>query len=164
MIRLWLLALVPLALSAQKITVEFDEARDFSDYKSFHLLNGTIHSRNPSLNNELVTKKIDALLRKRLTERGLTEVAEQPDVNVVYSLGSGRRRQVERYGVGWRGTRTLVSSYSEGTLIINLRDARKHELVWRAIAIEDKTDPMKIQAALDDMVKKSVEKFPPKKK
>jgi hypothetical protein len=159
-----LLAMVPLTLSAQKVTVEFDETRDFSGFKTFSLLSGKIHSRNPSLNNELVTKKLDALIRKRLTERGLSEVESKPDLNVLYSLGSGRRKQVERYGAGWRGSRTVVLHYTEGTLILSLRDARKHELVWQAIAVEDKSDPMKIQAALDDMVRKSAEKYPPKKK
>jgi hypothetical protein len=138
--------------------------RATSHYKTFALLSGKIQSQNPSLNNELVTKKLDALIRKRLTERGLTEVESKPDLNVVYTLGSGRRKQVERYGAGWRGSRTLVVRYTEGTLILNLRDTRQHDLVWRSIAIEDKSDPMKIQAALDDMVRKSCEKYPPKKK
>ncbi len=159
-----LLAMMPASICAQKITLEFDEAQDFSGYKTFVLLRGTIHSQNPSLNNELVTKKLDALIRKRLTERGLTEVDAKPDLNVIYTLGSGRRKQVERYGAGWGGTRVVVAHFTEGTLILNLRDATKHELVWRTIAIEEKSDPMKIQAALDDMVRKSFEKYPPKGK
>jgi hypothetical protein len=48
--------------------------------------------------------------------------------------------------------------------VINLRDTRKHELVWRSIAVEDKNDPIKIQEHLDDMVRKSVDKYPPKSK
>lgn len=157
------LTILPITLCAQKITTEFDEERDFSDYRTFALLNGKIHSKNPSLNNDLVHRKIDGLIRKRLTERGLTEVPSQPDLNIVYSLGSGPRTQVERYGAGWHGRR-VIYHYTEGTLILNLRDARKHELVWQAIAVEDKNDPMKIQAALDDMIRKSFEKYPPKKK
>jgi hypothetical protein len=71
---------------------------------------------------------------------------------------------VERYGAGWHGRRTVVYNYAEGTLVLKLRDARKGELVWQAIAVEDKSDPNKIQTALDTMVRKSVEKYPPKKK
>jgi hypothetical protein len=165
--RCLLLALFfPLLLSAQKVTVEFDEARNFSDYKTFKILDGQLHSNNPSLNNSLVKKKIEASIREHLAARGLSEVEARPDLNVRYSLGSARRTEIDRYPAGWRGygTRTVAVHYTEGTLILDLRDATQHELVWRAISSEDKTDPMKIQAALDNMVKKSVEKYPPKKK
>lgn len=158
-----MLAWLPLSLFAQKITTEFDETHDFSDYKTFALLPGKIHSQNPSLNNDLVVKKIDGLIRQHLALRGVTEAASQPDLNVVWSLGSGKRQEVERYGLGWHG-RVAVYHYTEGTLILKLRDARKRELVWQAIAVEDKNDPMKIQAALEDMVRKSFDKYPPKKK
>ena len=151
------------SLAAQKVTIEFDESRDFSDYKTFSLVRGAIHSKNPNLNNELVKKKLDDIIRKRLTERGLTEVDSRPDLNITYTLGSGKRTQVERYGPGWRGGRR-VFHYTEGTLVLMLRDSRKRELVWQAVAVSEKSDPAKVQGALDDMVRKSAEKYPPKKK
>jgi hypothetical protein len=52
---------------------------------------------------------------------------------------------------------------TEGTLILDLRDAKKQVLVWRAIAVVDKSDPLKIKDHLPDMVRKSAEKYPPKK-
>jgi hypothetical protein len=48
--------------------------------------------------------------------------------------------------------------------VINLRDTGRKELVWRAIATEEKNDPAQISAHLDDMVRKSIEKYPPKTK
>jgi hypothetical protein len=54
--------------------------------------------------------------------------------------------------------------YSEGTLVIDLRNPATTSLVWRAIATEEKSDPSKIEGKLDDMVKKSLEKYPPKQK
>ncbi len=54
--------------------------------------------------------------------------------------------------------------YTEGTLVIDLRDPSTHSLVWRGIAREDKDDPNKIEGKLDDMVKKALEKYPPKPK
>jgi len=41
---------------AQKVTVQFDPSGAFSDYKTFKILNGTLNSRNPALNSELVKK------------------------------------------------------------------------------------------------------------
>jgi hypothetical protein len=163
---LFLVAFLSSLVWGQKITMEFDEAQDFSDYRTYRIVDGALHSNNPSLNSPLVKKKIDGLIRKYLTMRGLTEVDNRPDLNIRYSLGSGRKTEIDRYPAGWRGygTRVVAVHYTEGTLVMDLRDSKKHELVWRAIAIEDKTDPMKIQSSLEDMVRKSFEKYPPKKK
>lgn len=62
------------------------------------------------------------------------------------------------------GTRVVRVPYTEGTLVIDLRDPSTRSLVWRAIAREEKSDPMKIEGKLDDMVRKALDKFPPKQK
>ena len=61
------------------------------------------------------------------------------------------------------GTGRIVTAYTEGTLVIDLRDPQEKALVWRAIASEDKSDAARIQSKLGDMVRKSFEKYPPKK-
>jgi hypothetical protein len=47
---------------------------------------------------------------------------------------------------------------------VDLRDPTKQALIWRAIAVENKSDAPHIESKLDDMVKKSFEQYPPKKK
>ena len=112
-----------------------------------------------------VRKQIQAEIRKRLIEKGLSEVtAGQRDLNVRFSLGSARRREVDVYPVGWWGMRRVVTGYTEGTLVIDLRDTSQKSLAWRAIAVEDKSDAAHIESKLGDMVKKSFEQYPPKKK
>jgi len=152
---------------AQKISVEFDQGADFTAYKTFAIRHGQLNSNNPALNSELVKKQIEEDIVKGLTAKGLTEVSSGPsDLNVVYHFGSARKTQVEAYPAGWRGwgTRYVRVPYAEGTLVIDLRDPSTRSLVWRGIASEDKDNPSKIQGKLDDMVKKSLEKYPPKKK
>jgi hypothetical protein len=152
--------------AAQKVTVQFDQAADFSKYKTFAIRSGDLNSRNPALNSNLVKKRIDADIERYLTAKGLTETSQQPDINVVYRFGSARKVEVETYPAGWYGwgTRAIRVPYAEGTLVIDLRDTSTHSLVWRGIASEEKRDPNKIEGKLDDMVKKSLEKYPPKKK
>ena len=154
------------AAFAQKVTVEFDQAADFSKYKTFAIRDGQLNSKNPALNSELVRKQIDADIQRNLTARGLTMVASGPaDLNVRYHFGSARKAEIERYPAGWRGwgTRVVRVPYTEGTLVIDLRDPSTRSLVWRAIATEEKSDAVKIEGKLDDMVRKSIEKYPPKK-
>ena len=150
---------------AQKVMVEFDRTADFSRYKTFAIRDGQLSSKNPALNSELVKKQIEADIVKDLTARGLTEAPGRADVSVVYHFGSARKMETEAYPAGWygRGTRVVRVPYSEGTLVIDLRDPATRSLVWRAVASEEKSDPTKIAGKLDDMVKKSFEKYPPKK-
>lgn len=162
--RLCVGLLLAASVWAQKVNTEFDDAAPFSDYKTFALRNARLNSRNPTLNSELTRKRIQNDIRKWLGEKGLTEVTEKPDLNVDFTLGTVRRLETEAYPAGWRGygTRIVRVPYAEGTLVIDLRDTSKRSLVWRAVAVEEKSDPMKLQGKLDDMVKKSFEKYPPK--
>ena len=151
---------------AQKVTVEFDQAADFSKYKTFAIRDGQLHSRNAALNSELVGKRIEADIARLLTAKGLVEVAGKSDLNVRYALSSARKTELEAYPAGcygW-GTRYVRVPYAEGTLVIDLRDPTTRSLVWRGIAAEDSRDPAKIEGKLDDMVKKPLEKYPPKLK
>ena len=154
------------ATFAQKVTVEFDASADFSKYKTFSIRDGQLNSKNPALNSELVKKRIEADIERDLTARGLKMVAGQADLNVRYRLGSAAKTEVDRYPAGWRGlgTRVVRVPYTEGSLVIDLRDTGSRSLVWRGIAREDKSDASKIEGKLDDMVKKSLEKYPPKQK
>src|SRR5579872_6314302 len=158
--------LAALSAFAQKVTVEFDQNADFSRYKTFAIRDGQLSSKNPALNSELVKKRIDGDIERYLTAKGLTMVTGKSDLNVRYRLGSARRVEREAYPAGWRGwgTRIVRVPYTEGTLVIDLRDPSTRSLVWRAIASEEKSDPTKIEGKLDDMVKKSIEKYPPKPK
>jgi len=165
--RILVLAVLSAALAwAQKITVEFDQAADFSKYKTFAIRDGQLNSRNPALNSELVKKKIEADIARDLTARGLEMTTGRSDLNVRYHFGSVRKAEIERYPAGWRGfgTRVVRVPYTEGTLVIDLRDPGTRSLVWRGIASEEKSDGTKIEGKLDDMVRKAIDKYPPKPK
>jgi hypothetical protein len=151
---------------AQKVTTEFDDAADFSKYKTFAIRQGQLTSKDPALNSDLVKKKIESDIESALTAKGLTKSFGKPDLIVRYHFGSARKNQIERYPAGWRGLRTRVVKvpYAEGTLVIDLRDRAGQSLVWRSIASEEKSEASKIEGKLDDMVKKSFQNYPPKKK
>jgi uncharacterized protein DUF4136 len=151
---------------AQKVNIEFDRAIDFSKYRTFAIRAGNLNSKNPALNSELAKKQIDADIERNLTARGLELTTGPSDLNVRYTLGSVRRVETEAYPAGWYGwgTRIVRVPYAEGTLVIDLRDPTTRSLVWRAIATEEQRDPSKLQGKLDNMVKKSFEKYPPKVK
>ena len=166
MMRVLLGLLLGLSAYGQKIQIESDPAIDFSKFKTFTILPGRLSSQNPSLNGELVRKRLDFDVQKYLTAKKLTFVPSGPaDLNVVYTLGAARKSELEAYPAGWRGwgTRVVRVPYTEGTLVIDMRDPSTRSLVFRAIAREDKSDAAKVEGKLDDMVKKAIDKYPPKK-
>ena len=156
--------LVPGAF-AQKITTEFDTAVDFSKFKTFAIRDGQLRSPSPALNSELTKKHLDAEIERALTARGLTKATGPSDLNVFYTMGSLRRLETETYPAGWRGLGTRVARVpnTEGNLVIDLRDPTTRSLVWRGIATEEERSPARLAEKLDDMVKKAIAKYPPKK-
>ncbi len=163
---LLLICLAAFGAAAQNIDVEFDQAANFARYHTFAIREGQLNSRNPALNNELIKKRIEADIERGLSARGLTRVTGPADLNVRFHFGAARKAELETYPAGWRGwgTRVVRVPYTEGTLVIDLRDPTTRSLVWRGIAREDKSDATKIEGKLDDMVRKSLEKYPPKPK
>lgn len=151
---------------AQNVTVEFDQAVDFSRYRTFAIRDGKLNSRNPVLNSDLVKKQIEADIVRDLSARGLILAEGKSDLNVRYTLGAVRTQEIETYPAGWRGwgTRVVRVPRTEGTLVINLRDPATQSLVWRAIVTEEKSNASQVQGKLDNMVKKAFDKYPPKPK
>lgn len=152
---------------AQKIQTEFDRTANFSQFKTFAIRPGRLASGNPSLNNDLVKKQLEADIQKHLEAKGLTPISSgKPDLDVRYTLGTPRGVETEVYPAGWRGwgSRVVKVPYTEGTLVIDLRDSGRNSLIWRAIAREDQQDASKLASKLDDMVKKAIDKYPPKAK
>jgi hypothetical protein len=150
--------LVAASVFGQKIEIESDQAVDFTKFKTFAIRGARLNSKNPSLNSELIRKRINADIVKALEAKGLTFLEEGPsDLNVRYTLGAVRKTELESYPAGWRGwgTRVVRVPYTEGTLVLDLRDPSTKSLVWRGIAREEKSDASKVEAKLDDMVKKS---------
>lgn len=163
---IFLIGFLAVCAYGQKVTVEFDQGADFTRYRTFAVRDGQLNSRNPALNSELVKKRIETEIIRDLSARGLTLSTGRSDLNVRYRLGSARKSELEAYPAGWRGLGTAIVRvpYTEGTLVIDLRDTATRSLVWRAIARQDDNDPTKIEGKLDAMVRKSFAKYPPKVK
>jgi hypothetical protein len=161
-----LAVLAPSAARAQKVSAEFDQSVDFTKYKTFIVRDGQVNSKNPAINGELAKKNLQTEIENDLMARGLTKVATGPaDLNLFFTFGAARKVETETYPAGWRGLRTRVARvpYAEGTLVIDLRDPSTRSLVWQGTATDEEKDPTKVAAKLNDMAKKAIAKYPPKK-
>jgi len=67
-----------------------------------------------------------------------------------------------RWGGGFGSATTTVNTYEEGTLIVDLFDAKTQEAVWRGTATQDlSSNPEKQSKNIDKAVQKLFSKFPP---
>jgi hypothetical protein len=153
------------AAFAQKVTTEFDDTVDFSKFKTFAVRNGDMRSPSPVLNSELTKKRVQTAIERAMTAKGLTQTTGPSDLNVFFMLGSRGVLERDEGPGGPRGLGRRVERVpaTEGNLVINMRDPATLSLVWRGIASESKDDPVDISKKLDDMVKKVIAKYPPKK-
>jgi len=122
---------------AQKTSAGFDSNANFSSYKTFAF--DKSGARNPFVNKMIV----DAVERE-LTARGLTKVAADPDLLVVYLAASGPNLQVASvpfYQVVNPAYSGMVGGHSmamwdvtTGTLVIDLFDRKADRIVFRGSA------------------------------
>jgi len=154
------------AAHAQKITVEYDKAMDFSKYKTY-AIDPVDNAPRPMLR-----LAIQAAVQDDLGKRGLSKVDSNPDLYVqMYGaidtdytahyhdpIYGGAIPPINSGITLWHnipGTVTTVV-IPKGTLVIDILDANKKELVWRGIAKQKLSDN---REKLLDQVNTAVEKM-----
>jgi hypothetical protein len=90
-----------LVAHAQKIEIEFDRNTDFTKYRAFAITDAKLNRRKPSLNSELVRKRLDDDIQKYLTAKNLGVTSGPSDLNVRYTLGTARKAETEAYPAAW---------------------------------------------------------------
>jgi Domain of unknown function (DUF4136) len=122
---------------AQKTSAGYDQNANFSNYKTFVFDKGV--ARNP-----FVKAIIVAAVERELTSRGLTKVAADADLLVVYLAASGVDLQVASvpfytivnpaYSGMVGGSTSTMWDVTTGTLVIDLFDQKAERTVFRGTA------------------------------
>ena len=146
----------------------YDRNVNFSKYRTFSYLDVQ------RLRGELVGRRVHQALTDALMARGLQENNISPDLWFAPHIRLTREAEIHTYdkgwGYGWRWRRpgqtvTTVEQIPVGTLIVDLVDATRMELVWRGTATDTfKPDatPAEKEEALSRAIAKMLEGFPPK--
>lgn len=170
--------IAPAALLAQKVTYDFEKSANFAAFKTYAHKDGT------RVGQELIDARIVNAIDAQLAAKGLTKVDASPDLFVVYHVAFDKEKDISTYssgygggygpygwgwGGGWAGgtTHTQVRDILIGTLVIDLADANKGQLVWRGIGqkeIHTDAKPEKRDKSINNAVKKIFKSYPPKQK
>jgi hypothetical protein len=156
--------------SSIKVYSDFDKNVDFSQYKTYAFHKRGIDRLEIS---ELDKKRILHAIDNELGKKGMIK-SENPDLLINILTKERERVDVNQYnagwGYGWRygwnpylwGGQTYVSTSTEGTLYIDLIDARKKELVWQGEGVGYLTENRdKKEQQINEFVAKILEQFPP---
>ena len=157
---------------AQKVSVDFDKEIDFSKYKTYAFTEGT---PTPVT---LTNQRIERAIETQLAAKGLTRVESNADLTVVFHCSVTERTQLNTtsfdgwgWGPGWRrwgggGTAiTQVEQIPVGTLIVDIGDSSTRNYIWRGTATGTiSSKPEKNAKAINEVMKKMFEKFPPQEK
>ena len=125
-------------------------------------------SSRPELSHQLFAKDLVEAIRAELTAKRLTETADRPDVivdcsvtGVDYYIGpAGRANMI----VPGRAQSFAPVSFTEGTLVIDLREAEQGALVWHGVYRDPRDSAAKLAQKLPAGAKKLLSEYPPKKK
>ena len=121
--------------------------------------------------NSLLDKRIKESVNSQLAAKGYTQEATNPDFLTLYHTGAEDKVNVTDYGYGygryggWYGGGGVdVYQYKEGTLILDVIDAKSKQLVRRGFAqgtIDPDAPTEKREKRLNEAVSRMLANFPP---
>jgi hypothetical protein len=163
--------------SSIDVKTDFDETADFSKFRTFAFAGMTDLNRAGVLSNSLMRKRIESAIARELTKKGLThvELDQNPDLLVHYWMGIKDKQTIDatapsmgaygwhgRYGYGAGYTGVTTYEYRQGTLITDLIESSKKELVWRVTVAANLEDTPQENIELGNQaITKAFENYPP---
>lgn len=119
------------------------------------------------VNNSIVVSRIQNAVNERLTQKGMREDDQNPDVYLVVHVDARNVTDVDHlpgFGGwrhwGWMGPDVVVNRYVKGT-IIDMVDAKMNRLIWRDIST-DSGNLIDVQSPknVDKMIASALKHFP----
>ncbi len=182
-LSLLLLAVAALLLAAcssgPNIKADYDPSVDFSQYQTFNFYK-PMGIENPNYSS-IIGQMFRESITREMEKRGYT-LSDDPDLmmNVsailedktkvttyndpMYGGYYGYRRGYYDpwYGYGY-GTSTHVSQYTEGTVNVDMVDARAKRMVWEGVAVgrvDEERNNAEVREAIEAGVRAMFENYP----
>jgi hypothetical protein len=170
------------------VRTDSDPAIDFSAYKSFAIPPRTQPDTPDILDNSLVRKRLEGFFVRELTAHGLAPVADpstadllvrywvtteaKTDITTVpsagpYGYGYGYGSPYPYWGGRWGPMYqdVVVRDYTEGTLVLDLVDRQRNELVWRAYVVGTLSREREtVYELVDEALGRAFQDYPPKRR
>ena len=170
-IVLTLFVLIFTSCSSVRVVTDYDRSQNFSNLKTYAFLKDGVDKTKI---NDLDKRRILRAIDKNLLEKGLQK-SNNPDLFI--NIFTKERQEINIYnqnlnmpgwgwGWGWGPSlgwnQTSVSRASNGTLYIDIINAKNRELIWQGSAEGILTsDIRKKEERINEFVKSILDKYPP---
>jgi Domain of unknown function (DUF4136) len=157
---------------AQEVHIDYDRWARFTTFKTFAWVDSPENTLADS--SPLMHERIKATIINQLSSGRLKLAESDPDLYVTYYTRATEQLRVSTMSLGygypgswywdpyWGGayTATTATTYTQGTLIIDIWDAKAGTLVWRASASAVvSSNPEKNAKKIEKACKKMAEKW-----
>lgn len=183
---LFVVAVLMLLSACSSVTINTDYAIDnnFTAYKTYAWHPGPpMSSRHlDEMGGDIFNARVRRAVDQTLSSKGFTK-SDKPDFYVNYNVVTEQRMSIDSYntyagygpgwgwygpGWGWYGNnvQTTVRYYTQGTLILDMIDAKTGKLVWRGTAagpINEAKTPQKRVQQIDETIQRMLANFPPQR-
>ena len=166
--------LITVSCSTVKISSDFDRTANFSSYKTYSFTQEALSIPINDLNRNRLLKAVEG----ELAAKGFTKSDSSPDVFIDLQL-KGEQKQTATatnsggygygYRYGWGGgfsTTTInYDTYVDGTLFVDMIDAKANQLVWQGrgtATLDPDASEAKREKNINYAVKQIFMKYPPK--
>ena len=154
-----------------RVSADYDSKVDFTPYKTYAFYKSGIDKVEIS---DLDKRRILNAIDSQMTSKGFTK-SETPDLLINFFTKATERIHVNHFSYGWGwgwnpwmmygGNQTTVSTSTEGTLFIDLIDAKKKEMIWQGEGVGTLTKNVaKKDEKVAEFVSKIIAQYPPVKK
>lgn len=178
------LAIAGALLLGSCAVTDMSQEVDFNQYRTFGWGKAEISVSSPAYKSGLISSKIRKNVKDEFEKHGLVYSKKNPDLLVSYETFTKEKEQMtgSRFGYpymypyrgfypymwGWGGYPYLpyggygpqMYSYTEGTLIIDVIDAKTSEHIWRGLVKGNVSDVKALQRSIDKGVKAIMKKYP----
>jgi hypothetical protein len=128
------ICLVSTIAAAQQVSVNYNHNQSFAGYHTYAWASNNANQVQNSILAQVAQQDIDSALQGK----GWMKVQENQNPDVIVTANGGMRQQTSYSAWGMRGIGGGIGGISpeqnvEGTLIVDLYDAKSQSLIWRGI-------------------------------
>jgi hypothetical protein len=154
--------------TAQTVRIDYDRGSKFSLYKTYRWVKlPATQDADAQFPNQLMQERIVKFVEEALAARGLKRVQTGGDLLVGYQMNVTGQPQFTTFGSGgwyWNNDFTVTTEQTiwTGTLVINLTDPRRNQLVFQGLSSDAiSSRPHRNVRRIERGVNKIFEKYPP---